>query len=544
MSRVADILLAQGAAAAEARQRTGQLWGGAVSQLSQIPQRVSEQKRLEEDRALQRQQREQQLQQGSQQLELGGMQLAGARKQAAEQYTVEQIWRSGLVKPDGSYDLEKAKMGFEQADQAHLYPGFVEEANKLEDSRQARKKSRSDFVAEQRDRLGSEAISLRRLNYEPGFFHTFVSSRATPEMGIFTPEESKALLAATTPEAIKPIVEGWIAASKTAREETAIKALTLAPNATVVNERDVDPATGQLRILATGTPKKDVAPELGGRVLGADGKVLPGTLLFEKDAGAYTLNGHPLPPGAHVEKAPPPRDPLAEAVAQATLQAKQQGLSDAKAKHTQAEAILAGIKAGNIPPESTGLSRTGIWAEIVEKAATAGLNLAKLETDWKATQRHYATLNGTQQTKLRQSVDVATSSLDKVDTNADAWPGLNVGPLNKGKLAAAKQGLLGQQAQSVAAQLDGQIADVTFELAVVYQGGGVPTDEARRLAAKNISDWWAAGTIHDMTNQARYNLNVRKNAMDTLGAATTSAPAAGATPAAPTADDLIRKYSR
>ena len=56
-------------------------------------------------------------------------------------------------------------------------------------------------------------------------------------------------------------------------------------------------------------------------------------------------------------------------------------------------------------------------------------------------QKHFATLNGAQQTRLRQAVDTATHSLDVIDTLAEQWKGGSFPALNRANLALAKNGV-------------------------------------------------------------------------------------------------------
>ena len=97
---------------------------------------------------------------------------------------------------------------------------------------------------------------------------------------------------------------------------------------------------------------------------------------------------------------------------------------------------------------------------------------------------------------------------------------------------AAKNGAYGQNAASIATQLDGQITDVTSELGNVYMGGNSPTDHALQLAGKNLQANWSEKVLLDMTKLARTNLQYRRNSMDSVGAAGLSTGPAAA-PAAP-----------
>jgi hypothetical protein len=160
-----------------------------------------------------------------------------------------------------------------------------------------------------------------------------------------------------------------------------------------------------------------------------------------------------------------------------------------------------------------------------------GYNLANANLDWKATQRHLTTLNGAQQTRLRQAIITASDSLDVIQNLSDQWKGGRFPVLNKVNLAAAKNGVYGQEAASIATQLEGQITDVTSELANAYMGGNSPTDHALQLAAKNLNANWDSKVLGDMVKLARTNLQIRRNSIEHAGPITaTSQQAAPSVP--------------
>lgn len=205
----------------------------------------------------------------------------------------------------------------------------------------------------------------------------------------------------------------------------------------------------------------------------------------------------------------------------------------------EADAIADAIIRGEQSPETTGLYRVG--PQVRAALAKKGYNQAQAITDWKATQKHVATLNGAQQTRMAQAVDNAAHSLDVIDTLADQWNAGKFQALNKVRLAAAKQGVLGPDAQKIAVALDAQISDVTSELGNVYMGGNSPTDHALSLAAKNLSADWSDTTLRAMTKQARTNLQIRQNSMRNVGVAGASANNAYAPPQAAPATGAITK---
>jgi len=218
---------------------------------------------------------------------------------------------------------------------------------------------------------------------------------------------------------------------------------------------------------------------------------------------------------------------------QIARQRAQQPSGSAQTDHDDVEAIADAIINGEQPPTLTGLYRYA--APIRGALARKGFNLANAQSDWTATQRHFTTLNGAQQTRLRQAVDTAIHSLDVIDTLAGRWQGGQFPVLNRVNLAAAKHGVYGQQAASIAQQLEAQISDLTSELGNAYMGGNSPTDHALQLAAKNLSADWSEKVLKDMTALARTNLQIRQNAIKNTGVigATPQNPYAPPPPADP-----------
>ncbi len=173
--------------------------------------------------------------------------------------------------------------------------------------------------------------------------------------------------------------------------------------------------------------------------------------------------------------------------------------------------VARAIMAGEQSPELTGLYRNtmAVRAELGRQ----GYNHANALTDWRATQRHFATMNGPAQTRMVQAIDNASHSLDVIDDLSSKWKGGRFPVLNRANLMLAKNGAYGPDVASVANQLDAQISDVTAELGQVYMGGNSPTDHALGLASKNLSTDWSDKVLKDMTQLARQNLRIRQNSI-------------------------------
>lgn len=184
---------------------------------------------------------------------------------------------------------------------------------------------------------------------------------------------------------------------------------------------------------------------------------------------------------------------------------------------TDASSVAEGITSGLIPPDlSKNVSfkdRTAVNAILSKN----GYNLTKAQEDWTATNKYLATLNGSQQVRLRQAVNQVSETLPLVEQLAGQWNGGQFPILNKANLKLAKGGAYGAQAQSVATQLEAEIADLTSELGTVYKGGNSSTDESLKLAASQLSADWSKQTMLDAIALAKKNIQYRKNSITNTG---------------------------
>ncbi|MGH7239227.1 MAG: hypothetical protein ACREHG_04070 [Candidatus Saccharimonadales bacterium] len=177
----------------------------------------------------------------------------------------------------------------------------------------------------------------------------------------------------------------------------------------------------------------------------------------------------------------------------------------------QAASIGQSIIDGQQPPDMKGLYRQA--APVKAYLADHNYNLTKASQDWMATQKLLSTMNGAQQTRLRQAINQVDESLPLVQDLATKWDGGQFPILNKANLIAAKNGVYGPDAQSIATQLDAEIADVTSELGTVYKGGNSSTDESLKLAASQLNSGWSRKTLMDAIQLAQKNIRYRKNSL-------------------------------
>lgn len=268
-------------------------------------------------------------------------------------------------------------------------------------------------------------------------------------------------------------------------------------------------------------------------------------------AGYYDSATHAFVPApSHYQSG----DPAMRSIA---MELAQQRLAGAQALAQAPVDIYNGIRSGDTPAVSTGLARAGTWALVEAEAARQAKNdkeagrtpfsLPEAIKNWQGALRLTQSLNSPAQVSMSQSIVSTDHALTLIDSLANQWDSAGVGPLSRARLEMAKQGIgdfanldpaKRLAAQSLANRLSAEINDVTLNLGSVY-GRGTPTDATRQLAGENIKDWWAKGTIHDLVDQSRWNLNnislaMRSNQVNTGGGPTATPPLpAASAPASP-----------
>lgn len=229
MSRVADILMAQGEAAARSREQSGRLWGGTVANLAQVPAQI--------------QQQDMQRQAAQQDLALGQQKLDQATRANQDQSTLDKVFADpSIYNPDHTFNREgiRAKLG---PNGGHLWPHVEGIIDASDQSQGKLKEQQLAIQATQNELAGHQGLKIEASKYDPGTFHLGVTTLA--QAGYFPKDVSDQLLSLTTPEQIKPVVEGWKAGSKIGQP----KILKLGQGDTAFDEHDLS------KPIATGAPK-------------------------------------------------------------------------------------------------------------------------------------------------------------------------------------------------------------------------------------------------------------------------------------------------
>lgn len=501
-----------GNANANAALQSGQAWAGAAQNIGQsvsagIQQVTDPRRKLE-----------------TQQLEMGAQQLAAQKRAAALNGQVNQLMQSAMTQqPDGTVTFDRAKL--RQGFAASQVPMPLQEQtfkslDEVDKSLQAFNQVKVDHLAD---------LAHATLTNPHG---------ATPESFAFTAALAKAN-GLVNDQQLSPIIEQIANGGDVKTLLTQVRGLsekykdvakpvvlprggTLTSPTGEVIAKGQEPAKTQAEIAleaAGGDPTTALSlmrapvkpPNAQSESFLLDRKPVKGAFIPDAQGGKYLYNGQDVT--ARVKPIP--------SQAAVTLQ---QGATDAKS-------IADAIFAGEQPPTVQGLYR--LAGPVRAELAKQGYDMTKANLDWEATKKHLSTLNGAQQTRLRQAIVTASDSLGVIEDLATQWDGGSFPLLNKVNLILAKNGTLGKEAQQIATNLEAQITDVTSELGNVYMGGNSPTDHALSLAGKNLSADWNKDQLLSAIKLARTNLQIRGNSITSSGAVLSGGPPKAA-PVVPT----------
>lgn len=138
------ILLAQGAAQANAKRANAQLWGQTLASLGQIPAQFQAQKDAELERLVR-----------EQEMTVRASQLARQQRQdAAEQAAGQAISADGVLNEDGSVNLEQLRQHLQGTPGAAKFPELAEHFTKLQETNLSVRKLRQDLDALEADQMG------------------------------------------------------------------------------------------------------------------------------------------------------------------------------------------------------------------------------------------------------------------------------------------------------------------------------------------------------------------------------------------------------
>jgi hypothetical protein len=203
------------------------------------------------------------------------------------------------------------------------------------------------------------------------------------------------------------------------------------------------------------------------------------------------------------------------------------GGMNASEDETTIALLVDGVKSGNQePPSTTALFRTKGGRQFLAGMQKQGINMAKLRTDWSATQQFYRTQNTRPFVMLRTQMDNANSLFDQYEALSDHLaqivPDYKVTGLNRLMQTLQSQGLGSTDAAQTIQKMYSIAPGLKSEMANVYMGGGVPTDHAMRLADNFVDPTLSHERRAAQIDIGRFEIGVRRNALSTAGIVGTS----------------------
>lgn len=179
-----------------------------------------------------------------------------------------------------------------------------------------------------------------------------------------------------------------------------------------------------------------------------------------------------------------------------------------------------GIIDGTTPP-NIGSSNSGQGYQTKAYLEANGYDLAKATLDWQAMTKYVATLNSSQQIRLRQAAIAVPDMLTNVKSlYNDLQSKLSLAgetDINSAILTAAQKGIYGPDAQAAAVQLNQQITDITSDLGTIYKGGNSATDQALQTGAEQLQGNWDPSTFDAAVDNINKNIGYRINAINNAG---------------------------
>lgn len=173
------------------------------------------------------------------------------------------------------------------------------------------------------------------------------------------------------------------------------------------------------------------------------------------------------------------------------------------------KSIADAIESGDQPPVMTGLYRYG--GEVRGELAKRKFDLAKAQREWQAVQKTINGLNSTQQVRMRQALDSVEMSIPQLQELSDEFKRYGFKDVNWVTVNAALKGV-GKQ-RDLATKYIGQINLMKDELAQGFMGGGVPSEQAFKLADQILDPFYGKEQSSAALKQLNYNLKIRKQAI-------------------------------
>lgn len=177
----------------------------------------------------------------------------------------------------------------------------------------------------------------------------------------------------------------------------------------------------------------------------------------------------------------------------------------------QADNIVKAISNGDQPPVYTGLGKlTGAVRSGLE---ANGVNVAKLQLQWKQAEKQVQSLNGPQMTRYAGLNESVINTIDEVSGLARQMKLSGVPILNQAQLTKLIQTQGNTPQGQLAARYIGAVNTLKEEFANLAQGGYAPTDPAWKLANEQINANYGVDELGASLGEVQKLIKIRFNAI-------------------------------
>jgi hypothetical protein len=179
------------------------------------------------------------------------------------------------------------------------------------------------------------------------------------------------------------------------------------------------------------------------------------------------------------------------------------------------EQITQDIQSGSTPPDLSQVSSYRDRSRVTAQIGRSGLDLSKLQTDWKAMQTAVKSANSSQQLRMRQALSSVQGGVSSLRQLNDEFKRTGWTPANGAMLKLALTGT-DPTKRDIATRYITQINAMRDELAQGFMGGGVPSETAFKLTNEILNPVYGSRQFSAAIDQLETNLGIRLNAVNSL----------------------------
>lgn len=177
----------------------------------------------------------------------------------------------------------------------------------------------------------------------------------------------------------------------------------------------------------------------------------------------------------------------------------------------QVDSIVKGIKNGDQPPVFTGLYKLG--GPVRAGLENNGINVSKLQLQWKQAEKQVQSLNGPQMTRYVGLNSSVINTIDEVNGLAKQLHLSGIPMLNQAELTKLIQTQGNTPQGQLAARYIVTVGTLKEEFANLANGGYAPTDPAWTLANRQVNENYGVDELGASLQEIQKLMKIRINAI-------------------------------